>query len=282
MILNNIENLVLCSKSVYYEYGIDKDFIFNKEEQEKLGIEFGKKVNLISLGNNLYLQVFTDTITLKIFQVRIIGTVDKKDNIKFNKHYNYLYENDINSKILENLNIYLINKLKRFSFLKVNKTDRNEYLVCKNYYRKQRDIYIKNVLEREIFKDKYYNYINNSLMKMLKDKVSMNLKLEVECISRDNYYYKIKDNLETFITFYLEKSNVSNGVEMKNFKFSSNVVFNDETLQFFTSLINVAKKFLNSYVIENKYEEFNYYTQEYETKYKFYLDIDKITGGKNE
>lgn len=282
MILNNIENLVLCSKSVYYEYGIDKDFIFNKEEQEKLGIEFGKKVNLISLGNNLYLQVFTDTITLKIFQVRIIGTVDKKDNIKFNKHYNYLYENDINSKILENLNIYLINKLKRFSFLKVNKTDRNEYLVYKNYYRKQRDIYIKNVLEREIFKDKYYNYINNSLMKMLKDKVSMNLKLEVECISRDNYYYKIKDNLETFITFYLEKSNVSNGVEMKNFKFSSNVVFNDETLQFFTSLINVAKKFLNSYVIENKYEEFNYYTQEYETKYKFYLDIDKITGGKNE
>lgn len=282
MILNNIENLVLCSKSVYYEYGIDKDFIFNKEEQEKLGIEFGKKVNLISLGNNLYLQVFTDTITLKIFQVRIIGTVDKKDNIKFNKHYNYLYENDINFKILENLNIYLINKLKRFSFLKVNKTDRNEYLVCKNYYKKQRDIYIKNVLEREIFKDKYYNYINNSLMKMLKDKVSTNLKLEIECNGRDNYYYKIKDNLETFITFYLEKSSVSNGVEMKNFKFSSNVVFNDETLQFFTSLINVAKKFLNSYVIENKYEEFNYYTQKYETKYKFYLDIDKITGGKNE
>lgn len=282
MILNNIENLVLCSKSVYYEYGIDKDFIFNKEEQEKLGIEFGKKVNLISLGNNLYLQVFTDTITLKIFQVRIIGTVDKKDNIKFNKHYNYLYENDINSKILENLNIYLINKLKRFSFLKVNKTDRNEYLVCKNYYKKQRDIYIKNVLEREIFKDKYYKYINNSLMKMLKDKVSTNLKLEIECNGRDNYYYKIKDNLETFISFYLEKNNVSSGVEMKNFKFSSNVVFNDETLQFFTSLINVAKKFLNSYVIENKYEEFNYYTQEYETKYKFYLDIDKITGGKNE
>lgn len=282
MILNNIENLVLCSKSVYYEYGIDKDFIFNKEEQEKLGIEFGKKVNLISLGNNLYLQVFTDTITLKIFQVRIIGTVDKKDNIKFNKHYNYLYENDINSKILENLNIYLINKLKRFSFLKVNKTDRNEYLVCKNYYKKQRDIYIKNVLEREIFKDKYYKYINNSLMKMLKDKVSTNLKLEIECNGRDNYYYKIKDNLETFISFYLEKNNVSSGVEMKNFKFSSNVVFNDETLQFFTSLINVAKKFLNSYVIENKYEEFNYYTQEYEIKYKFYLDIDKITGGKNE
>lgn len=282
MILNNIENLILCSKSVYYEYEIDKDFIFNKEEQEKLGIEFGKKINLISLGNNLYLQVFTDTITLKIFQVRIIGTVDKKDNIKFNKHYNYLYENNINSKILENLNIYLINKLKRFSFLKVNKTDRNEYLVCKNYYKKQKDIYIKNVLEREIFKDKYYKYINNSLMKMLKDKVSTNLKLEVEYISRDNYYYKIKDNLETFITFYLEKSNVINGVEMKNFKFSSNVVFNDETLQFFTSLINVAKKFLNSYVIENKYEEFNYYTQEYETKYKFYLDIDKITGGKNE
>lgn len=282
MILNNIENLVLCSKSVYYEYGIDKDFIFNKEEQEKLGIEFGKKVNLISLGNNLYLQVFTDTITLKIFQVRIIGTVDKKDNIKFNKHYNYLYENDINSKILENLNIYLINKLKRFSFLKVNKTDRNEYLVCKNYYKKQRDIYIKNVLEREIFKDKYYKYINNSLMKMLKDKVSTNLKLEIECNGRDNYYYKIKDNLETFISFYLEKNNVSSGVEMKNFKFSSNVVFNDETLQFFTSLINVVKKFLNSYVIENKYEEFNYYTQEYETKYKFYLDIDKITGGKNE
>lgn len=282
MILNNIENLILYSKSVYYEYGIDKDFIFNKEEQEKLGIEFGKKVNLISLGNNLYLQVFTDTITLKIFQVRIIGTVDKKDNIKFNKHYNYLYENDINSKILENLNIYLINKLKRFSFLKVNKTDRNEYLVCKNYYKKQRDIYIKNVLEREIFKDKYYNYINNSLMKMLKDKVSTNLKLEIECNGRDNYYYKIKDNLETFISFYLEKSNVSSGIEMKNFKFSSNVVFNDETLQFFTSLINVAKKFLNSYVIENKYEEFNYYTQEYETKYKFYLDIDKIIGGKNE
>lgn len=151
MILNNIENLILCSKSVYYEYEIDKDFIFNKEEQEKLGIEFGKKINLISLGNNLYLQVFTDTITLKIFQVRIIGTVDKKDNIKFNKHYNYLYENNINSKILENLNIYLINKLKRFSFLKVNKTDRNEYLVCKNYYKKQKDIYIKNVLEREKF-----------------------------------------------------------------------------------------------------------------------------------
>ena len=282
MILNNIENLILCSKSVYYEYEIDKDFIFNKEEQEKLGIEFGKKVNLISLGNNLYLQVFTDTITLKIFQVRIIGTIDKKDNIKFNKHYNYLYENDINSKILENLNIYLINKLKRFSFLKVNKTDRNEYLVCKNYYKKQRDIYIKNVLEREIFKDKYYNYINNSLMKMLKDKVSTNLKLEIECNGRDNYYYKIKDNLETFISFYLEKSNVSSGIEMKNFKFSSNVVFNNETLQFFTSLINVAKEFLNSYVIENKYEEFNYYTQEYETKYKFYLDIDKIIGGKNE
>jgi len=282
MILNNIENLILYSKSVYYEYGIDKDFIFNKEEQEKLGIEFGKKVNLISLGNNLYLQVFTDTITLKIFQVRIIGTVDKKDNIKFNKHYNYLYENDINSKILENLNIYLINKLKRFLFLKVNKTDRNEYLVCKNYYKKQRDIYIKNVLEREIFKDKYYNYINNSLMKMLKDKVSTNLKLEIECNGRDNYYYKIKDNLETFISFYLEKSNVNSGIEMKNFKFSSNVVFNNETLQFFTSLINVAKEFLNSYVIENKYEEFNYYTQEYETKYKFYLDIDKIIGGKNE
>lgn len=282
MILNNIENLILCSKSVYYEYEIDKDFIFSKEKQERLGIEYDKRVNLISLGNNLYLQVFTDTITLKIFQVRIIGTVDKKDNIKFNKHYNYLYENNINSKILENLNIYLINKLKRFSFLKVNKTDRNEYLVCKNYYKKQRDIYIKNVLEREIFKDKYYNYINNSLMKMLKDKVSTNLKLEIECNGRDNYYYKIKDNLETFISFCLEKSNVSSGIEMKNFKFSSNVVFNNETLQFFTSLINVAKEFLNSYVIENKYEEFNYYTQEYETKYKFYLDIDKITGGKNE
>ena len=129
MILNNIENLVLCSKSVYYEYGIDKDFIFSKEKQERLGIEYGKRVNLISLGNNLYLQIFTNTINFKIFQVRLLGTVDGKENIKFNKHYNYLYENNINSKILENLNIYLINKLKRFSFLKVNKTDRNEYLV---------------------------------------------------------------------------------------------------------------------------------------------------------
>lgn len=282
MILNNIENLILCSKSVYYEYEIDKDFIFSKEKQERLGIEYDKRVNLISLGNNLYLQIFTNTINFKIFQVRIIGTVDRKDNIKFNKHFNYLYENDTNFRIDEYLNTYLIDKLKRFSFLKVNKTDRNEYLVCKNYYKKQRDIYIKNVLEREIFKDKYYNYINNSLMKMLKDKVSTNLKLEIECNGRDNYYYKIKDNLETFISFYLEKSNVSSGIEMKNFKFSSNVVFNNETLQFFTSLINVAKKFLNSYVIENKYEEFNYYTQEYETKYKFYLDIDKIIGGKNE
>lgn len=282
MILNNIENLVLCSKSVYYEYGIDKDFIFNKEKQEKLGIEFGKKINLISLGNNLYLQMFTDTINFKIFQVRLLGTIDGKENIKFNKHYNYLYEDNVNSIIINNLNIFLVDKLKRFSFLKINKTDRNEYLVCKNYYRKQRDIYIKNMLEREIFKDKYYKYINNSLMKMLKDKVSTNLKLEIECNGRDNYYYKIKDNLETFISFYLEKSSVSSGLEMKNFKFSSNVVFNDEILQFFTSLINVAKKFLNSYVIENKYEEFNYYTQEYETKYKFYLDIDKIIGGKNE
>ncbi len=219
MILNSIEDLILYSKSVYYEYEIDKDFIFNKEEQEKLGIEFGKKVNLISLGNNLYLQVFTNTITLKIFQVRIIGTVDRKDNIKFNKHYNYLYENDTNFRIVEYLNTYLIDKLKRFSFLKISKTDRDEYLVCKNYYKKQRDIFVKSVLEREIFKDEYYNYINNSLMKMLKDRVNENLKLEIECRSRNNYYFKIRDNLETFISFYLEKSNISSAVEMKNFKF---------------------------------------------------------------
>lgn len=282
MILNNIENLILCSRSVYYEYGIDKDFIFNKEEQEKLGIEFGKKVNLISLGNNLYLQIFTNTINFKIFQVRLLGTVDRKDNIKFNKHYNYLYENDTNFRIVEYLNTYLIDKLKRFSFLKISKTDRDEYLVCKNYYKKQRDIYIKNVLEREIFKDKYYKYINNSLMKMLKDRVNENLKLEIECRSRNNYYFKIRDNLETFISFYLEKSNISNAVEMKNFKFRSNVVFNNKTLQFFISLANVVKKFFNDYVVEYKYTEFNYYIWRNEIKYKFFLDVDKIMGGKDE
>ena len=280
MILNNIENLILCSKSVYYEYEIDKDFIFSKEKQERLGIEYDKRVNLISLGNNLYLQIFTNTINFKIFQIRLLGTVDGKENIKFNKHYNYLYENNINSKILENLNIYLINKLKRFSFLKINKTDRDEYLVCKNYYKKQRDIYIKDVLEKEIFKDEYYNYINNSLIKMLKDKIGKNFELEIECKGRDKYYYKIRNNFMTLISFYLEKSNVSSAIEMRNFKFNSNTIYNNESLQYFISLVNIVKEFFNDYIIEYKYKEFNYYSWKDEIKYKFFLDTIKIIGGK--
>lgn len=207
-IINNIENICFTKNSSYYVVDIDKTYKLKEEDLKKyINMENNKYIIGVSkfsgkrqISSFIDIEIKVDGIkkTIQYCKIIIKDVIDDKINVYFEKGINKEYTDFITE--------LLFNKIKLLPFLKIVKSDYKEFSDLKEYYYKQLEIYKKNVLELEKYKSLYENFLEENLIKLLKDngmedyskydlvcKKQKHYKVSFEWLSFDIQDLKIKD-----------------------------------------------------------------------------------------
>ena len=207
-IINNIENICFTKNSSLYVVDIDRTYKLKDEDLKKY-IDMGNNKYIIGVnkfsGNRqitdfIDIEIKVDGIkkTIQYCKILIKDVIDEKRNVYFEKGINKEYT-DFVTKLL-------FNKIKLLPFLKIIKSDYSEFSDLREYYYKQLELYRKNVTELEKYKSLYNNFLEENLIKLLKDngledyseyrlicKKQKHYKVSFEGLSFDIQDLKIKD-----------------------------------------------------------------------------------------
>lgn len=206
--INNIENICFTKNSNYYVVDIDKTYKLKEEDLKKyIDMENGKYIIGVSkssgkrqISSFIDIEIKVDGVkkTIQYCKIIIKDVIDDKINVYFEKGINKEYTDFITE--------LLFNKIKLLPFLKIVKSDFKEYKDLREYYYKQLEIYKKNVTELEKYKPLYENFLEENLIKLLKDngledyseyrlvcKKQKHYKVSFEGLSFDIQKLKIKD-----------------------------------------------------------------------------------------
>ena len=207
-IINNVENICFTKNSNYYVVDIDKTYKLKEEDLKKyIDMENNKYIIGVSkfsgkrqISSFIDIEIKVDGIkkTIQYCKIIIKDVIDDKINVYFEKGINKEYTDFITE--------LLFNKIKLLPFLKIVKSDFKEYKDLREYYYRQLEIYKKNVTELEKYKPLYKNFLEESLIKSLKDngledyseyrlvcKKQKHYKVSFEGLSFDIQDLKIKD-----------------------------------------------------------------------------------------
>lgn len=181
--MGNLYNLAMNVFKVgsdYYLLEPNKDYVFESI--------YNDKVNKSVFYGNKYRELnFVDFI---IF-------LDKENrphriDLNISKYtdgyeYNYIYEGD---RDRETINKELIRYAKKVAWLKVTKTDYEEYKDSENHYLKKKHNYIVNIKKKKTLKS-YYVKLYESIVKdfFLLDEVKHNQNYEIICDGLEDYYF---------------------------------------------------------------------------------------------
>ena len=181
--MGNLYNLamnVFKIGSDYYLLEPNKDYVFEIPYKDKFKISKFCR-NKYSNLNFIDFTIFPDKDNKPY---RIDLHINKfTDGYK----YNYIYEGDKDREII---NKELIMYAKKVEWLKVTKTDYEEYKDCENYYLKQKHNYIVNIEKKEALKSYYVKLYENIVKDFFSlDEVKHNQSYEIICDGLEDYYF---------------------------------------------------------------------------------------------
>ena len=181
--MGNLYNLAMNVFKVgsdYYLLEPNKDYVFE--------IPYKDKINISKFCGNKY-------SNLNFIDFTIFPDKDNKPyriDLHINKFtdgykYNYIYEGDKDREII---NKELINYAKKVDWLKVIKTDYEEYKDSENHYLKKKHNYIVNTEKKETLKSYYVKLYENIVKDFFSlDEVKHNQNYEIICDGLEDYYF---------------------------------------------------------------------------------------------
>lgn len=181
--MGNLYNLAMNVFKVgsdYYLLEPNKDYVFD--------LKYKDKINKSKFCGNKY-------SNLNFIDFTIFPDKDNRPyriDLHINKFtdgykYNYIYEGDKDREII---NKELINYAKKVDWLKVTKTDYQEYKDCENYYLKGKYNYIIDIEKKETLKPYYVKLYENIIKDFfLLDEVKHNQNYEIVCDGLEDYYF---------------------------------------------------------------------------------------------
>ena len=181
--MGNLYNLAMNVFKVgsdYYLLEPNKDYVFEPIYKDKIN-------KSVFYGNKYRDLNFVDFIIFlgkENRPYRIDLNIDKYTD---GYEYNYIYDG---GKDMEIINKELIKYAKKVEWLKVTKTDYEEYKDCENYYLKQKHNYIVNIEKKEALKSYYVKLYENIVKDFFSlDKVKHNQNYEIICDGLEDYYF---------------------------------------------------------------------------------------------
>lgn len=191
-IINNVENICFTKNSNYYVVDIDRTYKLKEEDLKKyINMGNGKYIIGVSkfsgkrqISSFIDIEIKVDGIkkTIQYCKIIIKDVIDDKINVYFEKGINKEYTDFITE--------LLFNKIKLLPFLKIVKSDYKEFSDLKEYYYKQLEIYKKNVTELEKYKPLYKNFLEETLIKSLKDN-GLDEYTEYRLVCKKQKHYKV-------------------------------------------------------------------------------------------
>lgn len=249
--MGNLYNLAMNVFKVgsdYYLLEPNKDYVFD--------LKYKDKINKSKFCGNKYSDL--NFIDFTIFPdkdnrpYRIDLHINKfTDGYK----YNYIYEGD---KDRETINKELIRYAKKVDWLKVTKTDYEEYKDNESHYLKKKHNYIVNIEKKETLKS-YYVKLYESIVKdfFLLDEVKHIQNYEIICDGLEDYYF-----INGYFNIHLTKlGNIK--ININSLKLSGAGDFN---------IFKHLTRFINN-LIENNVYNYNVGNKEvYRPEKKSYLE----------
>lgn len=240
-IINNIENICFTKNSSYYVVNIDKTYKLKEEDLKKyIDMENNKYIIGVSkfsgkrqISSFIDIEIKVDGIkkTIQYCKIIIKDVIDDKINVYFEKGINKEYTDFITE--------LLFNKIKLLPFLKIVKSDYKEFSDLKDYYYKQLEIYKKNVTELEKYKSLYENFLERSLIKLLKDN-GLEDYSEYKLVCKKQKHYKVSFE---WLSFDIQ------GLKIKDI-FIITSLKDDKNLYNFKRFIEIFYQFLNDNTVE--------------------------------
>ena len=178
--LYNLSMNVFKVESNYYLIEPDKNHSFS--------INDNNKVIITKFVGNRYSNFSFMKFIIFIDEEKRPYRVDLKiDKFTDGYNYNYIYDGDKDRDII---NKELLKYAKEVSWLKVTKTDYEEFKDSENHYLKNKSNYILEIEKKEIFKPYYVKLYENIVKDFFSlDEVKHNQNYEIICDGLEDYYF---------------------------------------------------------------------------------------------
>ena len=178
--LYNLSMNVFKVESNYYLIEPDKNHSFS--------INDNNKVIITKFVRNRYSNFSFMKFIIFIDEEKRPYRVDLKiDKFTDGYNYNYIYDGDKDRDII---NKELLKYAKEVSWLKVTKTDYEEFKDSENHYLKNKSNYILEIEKKEIFKPYYVKLYENIVKDFFSlDEVKHNQNYEIICDGLEDYYF---------------------------------------------------------------------------------------------
>lgn len=181
--MGNLYNLFMNVFKVGSDY-----YLIEPDKNHSFSINDNNKVIITKFVRNRYSNFSFMKFIIFIDEEKRPYRVDLKiDKFTDGYNYNYIYDGDKDRDII---NKELLKYAKEVSWLKVTKTDYEEFKDSENHYLKNKSNYILEIEKKEIFKPYYVKLYENIVKDFFSlDEVKHNQNYEIICDGLEDYYF---------------------------------------------------------------------------------------------